>query len=266
MKKILYIFLISSFLFSCNDFQKALKSEDTAMKFKMGTELYDSGKWNKAHRLFAQIVPKYAGKPQAEKLSYMYAMTSYNMGDYYVAGYQFNRFVGSYPTSEKKEEAAFLSAKSAYELSPIYSKNQVETLEALEKLQLFVNSYPDSEYLAESNSLINELDFKLEKKAFEVAKQYNRIYDYKASVKSFNNFLLDFPGATLREDAMFERLNAANNLALFSVDYLKEERLKTAMSYFDALKKSYPNSEYLEEATKMNLELQEQLNAFNTKS
>ena len=138
MKKLFYIGLTASFIFSCSDYQKALKSDDVAAKFKMGSELFDAGKWNKAHRLFEQILPKYAGKPQAEKLTYMSAMSSYNMGDFYVAGYKFNRFVGSYPQSEKKEEAAFLSAKSAYQLSPIYSKNQVETVEALEKLQIFV--------------------------------------------------------------------------------------------------------------------------------
>ena len=110
------------------------------------------------------------------------------------------------------------------------------------------------------------MDYKLEKKAFEIAKQYNRIYDYKASVKSFNNFLLDFPGATLREDAMFERLNAAYNLAINSVDYLKEERIKTAKSYYETLKKSYPNSKYLEQANPLNSDLQSQLNTISTKS
>ena len=135
MKKIIYILLVSILFISCSDFQKALKSEDTAEKFKYGTELFEAGKWNKAHRLFTQILPKYRGKPQAEKLTYMHAMCSYQMKDYYIASYHFERFVSGYPKSEKVEEAAFLNAKGYYYMSPVYSKEQKETVDAIEKLQ-----------------------------------------------------------------------------------------------------------------------------------
>ena len=266
MKRGLYILLISLVLISCSDYQKALKSEDTAEKFKMGNELFEAGKYNKAHQLFNQILPAYRGKPQAEKLTFMHAMSSYKMGDYYIASYHFDRFVSAYPQSEKAEEASFLAAKGYYFNSPRYSKEQKETVEAIEKLQLFVNAYPNSQYLEEANAIVKELDFKLEKKAYEIAKQYDLIRDYKASVKSFNNFLLEFPGTSLREDAMFYRFDAAYNLALNSVKELKLERINSAIGYYDAFKKAYPNSELLEEATKMKELLQLELNTFTTKS
>ena len=266
MKRGLYILLISILFISCSDFQKTLKSEDTAAKFEMATELYDAGKWNKSYRLLDQILQKYRGKPQAEKLTFMHAMCSYQLKDYYIASFHFDKFTDVYPQSEKVEEAAFLAAKGYYFNSPVYSKEQKETIEAIEKFQLFVNQYPNSEYLTEANELVKELDFKLEKKAFEIAKQYNLISEYKASIKSFNNFLLEFPGATLRSEAFYYRFDSAYNLAIRSVNYLKEERVKEAVSYFKALQKAYPNSEYLEDATIMNEELQQQLNTFTTKS
>lgn len=266
MKRGLYILLISILFISCTDFQKTLKSEDTAEKFKMATELFEAEKWNKSFRLLDQILPTYRGKPQAEKLTFMHAMCSYKMEDYYIASYHFDKFIGLYPTSEKLEEAAFLAAKGYYYNSPIYSKEQKETVEAIEKMQLFVNGYPNSPYSEEANATIKELDFKLEKKAFEIAKQYDLISDYKASIKSFNNFLLEFPGTTLRSEAMFYRLDAAYNLALLSVDYLKEARLIEAIGYYEVLKKANPNSEYLEVATIMKDELLQELNTFNTKS
>jgi outer membrane protein assembly factor BamD len=266
MKRGLYILLISILFISCSDFQKALKSEDTAEKFKMGAELYEAEKWNKSYRLLNQIIASYRGKPQAEKLTFMHAMCSYKLKDYYIASYHFDKFTDLYPNSEKAEEAAFLAAKGYYFGSPVYSKDQKETNEAIEKLQLFVNAYPNSQYLTEANQLVKELDFKLEEKAFEIAKQYDLIKDYKASISSFNNFLLEFPGTILRNDALFYRFDAAFNLANLSVVYLKEERIKEALGYYTALKKAFPNSEYLEEATQMQQELQNQLNTFNTKS
>ena len=110
MRKPLYILLSFIVLTSCSEYQKALKGEgDDAVKkkFEMGESLYNEGKYDKANRLFAQIVPNYRGKPQAQKLMYLYSNSFYQMKDYYVAGYQFERFLKSYPKSDKASEAAF---------------------------------------------------------------------------------------------------------------------------------------------------------------
>lgn len=266
MKKIIYTLIIIIALSSCNEYQKALKSTDIGTKFKLGLELYDAEKWSKANRLFVQIVPKYRGKPQAQKLMYMYSMTFYKMGDYYTANYQFERFVSSYPDSEKAEESAFLGAKSYYQLSPAYTKEQKETIEAIEKLQEFINRFPESQYLSEANILVKELEYKLEIKAYSIAEQYNRIQDFQASIKSFDNFILDFPGTTLREKAMLYRLDSAYKLAVNSVPWKKEERLKTAITYFNSYNRVYTNSEHNEEANKMHEELNGLLKEYNTKS
>lgn len=271
MKNIYFILLITLVLSSCSEYQKALKSEDIATKFKLGTELYDAGKFSKANKLFAQIAPQYRGKPQAEKLMYMYSMSFYNMKDYYLAGYQFERFESQYPKSEKAEEALFLGAKSFYQLSPVYSKEQKETITAIEKLQIFINKYPDSEYLPEANILIHELDFKLEKKAFEIAKLYNKIAnfessDYEASIKAFDNFLLDYPGTTFREEAMYYRFDSAYMLGINSIERKREERLNTAVKYYNAFNKAYPESQHSADAAKMITELQTAVQKYTTKS
>ncbi|MEY8848713.1 outer membrane protein assembly factor BamD [Psychroserpens sp. XS_ASV72] len=271
MRKFICITLLALVTLSCSEFQKALKSEDTKVKLDMASKLFEAGKYSKAHRLYNQLLPKYRGKPQAERLMFRDAMCSYQMKDYHIAAYHFERFENSYPRSDKAEEAAFLSAKSYYELSPVYSKEQKETIEALDKLQLFINKYPDSEHLAEVNTLIKELDFKLERKAFEIAKQYNKIAyfessDYEAAIKAFDNFLIDFPGTSFREEAMFYRLDSAYKLAVNSVRNKKEERLNIAVNYYNTFHKYYPNSERTEAVEKMNEEMQTQLKEINTES
>ncbi|MBQ0769591.1 MAG: outer membrane protein assembly factor BamD [Bizionia sp.] len=266
MKNLFYILLTFLMLSSCTEYQKALKSEDIALKFKKGEELYNAGKYSKANRLFEQIIPSYRGKPQAEKLMYLNANASYEMEDYYVSSYHFERFVSAYPESEKLEEATFKSAKSYYQLSPVYTKDQSETITAIEKLQEFVNIFPESEHLSEANELVKELDFKLEKKAYEIAKQYNHISDFKASIASFDSFIIDFPGAQLREDALYYRFDSAYQLALRSVEYKKEERLEIAKKYYISFKKGYASSQYLENATKKFNDIEEELENYSTKS
>ena len=281
MRYFLFILVLLSVLSSCSEYQKALKSEDIAEKFKLGDSLYNLGKYEKANKLFAQIVPSYKGKPQAEKLMYLYSHSFYKMKDYYVAGYQFERFVSSYPKSEKIEEAAFLSAKSYYMLSPLYTKDQKETKDAIEKLQNFINQFPESEHVAEANKLFKELEFKLEKKAFEIAKQYKVIApgytnDFNAAIKSFDNFLFEFPGSKLREDALFYRLDAVYQQAINSQEYknttqrgviaLKKERLEKAKEYSDSFKKTFTNSKYMEDVNKMTSVIEEELKNYSTKS
>ncbi|MDO7172840.1 outer membrane protein assembly factor BamD [Mariniflexile sp. AS56] len=275
MKRFLYILITITLLSSCSEYQKVLKNEDISAKFKMGEDFYNAGKFSKANKLFAQIVPNYRGKPQAEKLMYLYSNSFYKMKDYYTAGYQFERFASSYPKSEKLEEASFLSAKSYYQLSPVYSKDQKETKSAIEKLQDFINLFPESEYLSEANKLVHELDYKLEKKAFSIAKQYNTISDYPASVKSFDNFMFDFPGSSLREEALFLRFDSAYKLAVNSRETkitpnglvpLKKNRLEEAIEYYTSFKKAYANSKHIEEVNAMASVLDEELQKYSTKS
>ncbi|WP_282136108.1 outer membrane protein assembly factor BamD [Seonamhaeicola maritimus] len=284
MNKYLYILISLVILSSCSEYQKVLKASGeraTAQKFKMGDSLYNAGKWAKANRILGQIVPEYRGKPQAQKLMYLYAQTFYKMKDYYISSYRFEQFATSYPKSEKLEEASFLSAKSYYMLSPVYSKDQKETKEAIEKIQGFINQFPESEYLPEANKLVQELDFKLEKKAFSIAKQYSDIApgftrDYTAAIKSFDNFLYDFPGSSLREDALFQRLDAAYKQAVNSIEYkrsraegivhIRKERIEATKEYSSSFLKTFANSKYIEQVNEMNRVLEEELKKYSTKS
>ncbi|WP_189358279.1 outer membrane protein assembly factor BamD [Algibacter mikhailovii] len=266
MKKFFYILLVALSVMGCNEYQKVLKAPDIGAKFKLGEQLYNEGKYEKANKLFAQIVPNYRGKPQAEKLMYLYSYSFYKIQDYYVAGYQFERFATSYPKSEKVEEASFLAVKSYYMLSPVYSKSQKETKEAIEKLQEFINIYPNSSYLAEANTMMKELVFKLEKKAFEIAKQYNTISDYEAAIRSFENFVFEYPGSTLREDALFYRLDSAYRLAVNSIERKRKERLEIAKDYNNTFKSTYANSEYISDVDEMAMVIEEELKAYSAKS
>ncbi len=248
MRILLTTLALATLFFSCSPYQKALKSEDVGLKFHMADSLYTVGKYKKALKLMEQVVPEYRGKPQAEKLMFLYSDTFYNLGDYYLAGYQFERFSNSYPLSEKAEEAAFKGAKSYYFLSPRYSLDQKDTKVALEKLQEFINKYSNLTFIADANQLVEELTHKLEKKEFEVAKQYNRIFDYKAAISAFDNFILDHPGSEFREEAYFMKFESAYQLAVRSIENLVEERLTTAKSYYESFKRNYPESKFQAEA------------------
>lgn len=253
--------VLAVFLGSCSQYQLVLKGDDANRKYVMADSLYEVGKYKKALKLMEQVVPVYRGKPQAEKLMFMYANTFYKLEDFYLAGYQFERFETSYPNSDSLEVAAYKSAKSYYELSPRYSLDQKDTDKALERLQNYIDKYPNSPYRSEANSLVQELRRKLEKKDFEVAQQYLNIEDYKAAIEAFDNFILDHPGASLRKEAFFGRFEAAYKLAINSLPSLVEERLITAKGYYNSYNKYYEDSELTEDAREIMADIDERLSS-----
>lgn len=262
MKKYLFIIALVVLVSSCSQYQKALNSEDVALKFDQATKKYDEKKYSKAIRLFEQIAPAYKGKPQAEKLFYMFSHSYYNTKQYYLAAYQFESFASSYPKSEKREEAAFLSAKCFSKLSPVSSLDQVDTNKALDKLQDFIDLYPNSQYLPEANAVVTELKNKLEKKAFDIAKQYNTISDYKAAISAFENFLSDFPGTPLKEDALFYKFDSAYNLAINSVPQKMKERLENAKVAYLGLIKFKADTKHKTKADEMLARIDKDLQQF----
>ena len=262
MKKILSLLIVVTLFYSCGEYQKALKNEDVAAKFEMATKMYDAGKYTKAIRLFEQLATSYRGKPQAEKLFYMFSQSYYKTKQYYLAGYQFEAFVSGYPRSEKVQEAAFLGAYSYSKLSPVYSLDQADTVKAIEKLQTFIDNYPNSEYIAQANEAVQKLNGKLEKKAYENAKGYNTISDYKSAIIAFDNFIADFPGTPLKEDALFYKYDSAYQLAINSVPSKMEERLHVAQTAYANLLKFKSDTKYKEKADEMNARVETDLQKF----
>lgn len=263
MKKFLYLIALVVLFASCSEYQKAVKSDDVALKYTAAEHQYEKGKYNKAIRLFEQIGPAYKGKPQAEKMFYMFAQSYYKTKQYYLAGYQFENFASSYPKSEHHEEALFLGAKSYSMLSPVYTLDQKDTDTAIDKLQVFIDRYPDSQYLADANAIMKTLKNKLEKKSFEIAKQYNTTYDYKSALVALENFISDYPGTPYKEDALFYKLDSAYNLAINSVPSKMEERLNNAKAAYSSLMKFNGSTKYKNKADAMLARIDKDLQQFS---
>jgi len=258
---ILLAFCFTIIFTSCSPYQKVYKGDDVGAKFVFADSLYQLGKYKKALKLMEQIVPAYRGKPQAERLMFIYANTFYKMEDYYLAGYQFERFEVSYPTSDSVEVAGYKSAKSYSELSPRFSLDQRDTDKALEKLQEYVNKYPNGEYRIEANALVAELRDKLEKKDIKVAQQYLRISDYKPAIAAFDNFISDHPGSKYRKDAFYGRFDAAYQLAINSIPQLVQERLVSAKNYYQSFVKYYKkDAELMKDAEDILTDINKRLN------
>ena len=255
-KNLIYISVLSLLLTSCSEYQKVLNKGTVEKQYAMATKMYEAKKYNKALNLFEKVTASYRGKPQMERIQFMVAQSNFNTKNYDLAGYYFDRFTQNYPKSSKKEEAAYLSAYSYMLSSPVFSLDQTETKKALDAFQGFINAYPDSKRAVDANKYYQEIRYKLQKKAFEIAKVYYTTADYdtrnyNAAIVAFDNLLSDYLGSEFKEEALYYRLKAAHDLAIKSNDIKKGTRIKNAVKAYEKLKRNFPKTKYTKDSDKM---------------
>jgi outer membrane protein assembly factor BamD len=264
MKNLIYFAFVGLLFASCSEYQKVLNKGTVEQQYAMATKMYEAKKYNKALDLFEKITPTYRTKPQMERIQFMVAQSNFNTKNYDLAGYYFDRFTQNYPKSSKNEEAAFLSAYSYKLASPVFSLDARDTHKALDAFQSFIDTYPDSKRLPEANTYYQEISYKLQKKAFEIAKvyyttaDYNPSRNYQAAIQAFDNLLEDYLGSAFKEEALYYKLKASHDLALRSTSRRKEERLKEAVQAYEKLKRNFPKTKYLEDSDKMLADLEKE--------
>jgi outer membrane protein assembly factor BamD len=234
--------------FACNDFKKLQRSNDLDKKYEMAVKYYEKGDYLKSSILLEELITLYRGTARAEKIYFYYAYTNYELGDYNVAAYQFKVFVKNFPTSVHAEECAYMNAYCYYLNSPHYSLDQTDTYKAINEFQLFVNQYPKSSRVQESNTMIDKLRAKLEKKAYETAKQYYYIGDYQAAVISFRTILKEFPTSEQKDELNFLVLKSNYLLAVNSIEAKKKDRIDQTIDTYLKFVDSFPQSRYISDA------------------
>ncbi|MDC3115631.1 outer membrane protein assembly factor BamD [Bacteroidota bacterium] len=258
MKKIIFISL-SLILLSCSKYQKVLKSTDFSMKYDKAIEFYNKGDFNRALPLLEELSSVYRGTDKSEEISYYYAYCNFGLEDYMLSSYLFNKYLSYFPKGKYVEECNFMSAFCYYKDSPRYSLDSKNTEIAINKLNDFINRFPNSEKVEESDKLINELREKLAKKQFENAKQYHKTENYKSAVIALNNALIDYPNYKERDEILYLILESNYLLAINSISSKKEERLKETLMSYQMFVDNYDKSRRLKDANQIKENTQKQL-------
>ncbi|MFV0247550.1 MAG: outer membrane protein assembly factor BamD [Tenacibaculum sp.] len=254
--KLSYLFAVLILLISCSEYHKVLNRGTIEEQYKMAVKMYETQKYAKALQLFEKITPSYRGKPQMERIQFMVSQSNFNEKNYSLAGYYFSQFAKNYPKSSKAEESEFLSALSYYKAAPRFSLDPTDTNKALEYFQRYIDRHPESDKLVEANKYYAELRYKLEKKAYEIAKTYYRTADYdsrnyKAAMVAFDNLLSDYLGTNFKEQALYYKLKSAYDYAMKSTFRRKAKRIDQAIKVYQKFKRSFPASKYMKDSNRM---------------
>ncbi len=248
---ILFVAITSLLISSCSEYNKVLKSSDLEYKFAKANDYYESKEYYKAYPLIEDLTAIYRGQKRSEKLFYMLAYCDFYQTDYLLASHRFSEFTKTFPTSLYTEECAFMSAYSFYKLSPAPKLDQSSTYDAISSLQLFVDRYPRGDRVDTCNTLIIELERKLEDKIYAGATQYKMMEDFTSAVITYENILKDFPDSKYREEILFNIYDSYYLLAIKSVHEKKVVRINKAFKAYVNFADRFPSSEHMGTAQEM---------------
>jgi outer membrane protein assembly factor BamD len=175
----------------------------------------------------------------------------YLQKNYILAGYHFKNFYKTFPQNEQADEAAYLTAYCYYLEAPKHSLDQAYTFKAINEIQLYINTHPNSEKLEDCNAYMEELRGKLELKSYEIAYQYFKTRQYKAAMTAFTTTVSEYPDTPYREDALYYKTLAAFKLANNSLESLQDERFTEAKTALNDFEEAFPESERLEDLRKL---------------
>ena len=249
---VLFLLVSTLILGSCaSGYQRLLKSTDVNKKYEAAIKYYDKGDFFRAGSLLEDLIPLLKGRPEAEKAQFYFANTNYKQRNYVLSAFYFKSFIDTYPNSEYSEEASYLHAKSLFLDSPGFELDQTNTVSALESIQDFLNRYPESKFKAETENMSQELQRKLENKAFESARLYYQLRYNQAAVVALTNFQLNYPASAYADQAAFLRLSAQYAWSRESIESKQRERFLDAVSFYQQFLDTYPRSKNLKAAQDM---------------
>ena len=249
---VLLLLLGTLWLGACaSGYQRLLKSTDVNKKYEAAVAYYDKGDYFRSGTILEELIPLLKGRPEAEKAQFYFANTNYKQRNYVLSAYYFKQFSDTYPNSPYAEEADYLRAKSLFLDSPEAELDQTNSVSALESIQDFLNRFPESKFRSDVEKMSQELQKKLENKAFDSARIYYKLRYNQAAVTALTNFQQAYPASAYAEQADFLRLTAQYSWAKESVEAKQRERYLEAVGFYQHFVDTYPQSKDLKAAEVM---------------
>ncbi len=250
-------------LASCSEYEQVLKSKDLNYKQKKADEYFESGQYSKANTLLQEVLQFNRTSENYEKNYYKYAMSFYNMENYWDAALYFNSFVNNFPNSENVEQAQYLASKCYYNESKRYSLDQTDTKRAIDAFTSFKMKYPESQYKTDVNESIIQLFHKLEEKEYQAAKLYYKIEQYKAAAVYFKEMIVKYPNSPNLEEYKVESIKSQIKFADNSTDKKKQERYNEALESIQDFKYNHRMSDYDGKLDDLKSQIESKLNTLS---
>jgi outer membrane protein assembly factor BamD len=232
----------------CNKYEKLLKNPDFALKYREANRFYEINKFDKAARLYENVMPFYRSKPQDDTINMQIARCYFAMYDYQTATYYLEYVQGHFLRSPLIAEADYMVAVCSYNQVMRAELDQTQTNDAIEKLEIYINKYPNGERSGGCQERVDKLKIQLAYKSYLSAKLYYQMELYSAAIVALKNSIKQYPESPYREELLFLILKSSYLHADNSIADKQQERFQNTIDEYLTLMSEYPESQYRKDA------------------
>lgn len=233
---------------SCKtQYELLLQSNDADAKYEAAFDYYNEGKFSKAGSLFESLSMLTSGTERDDTVRFYWGLSNYKFRDYYTAETNFENFLDTYPRSPFASEARYLRLDCLYRSTLRYELDQAPTYKAITEISEYIIEFPDNPHMQTCHDMLVDLNERLDKKAYEGARLYYKMENYKASRVAFRNVLKDDAENIYREDILYYIAMSSYKYAQNSIQSKQKERYLTFVDDYLNFIGEIPDSHYRKE-------------------
>ena len=128
-----------------------------------------------------------------------------------------------------------------------YELDQTPTYNAITKISEYLTEHPTGANAQVCYKMLSELNERLDRKAFENARLYYKMEDYKAAKVAFKNILKDDADNVFREEILYYTAMSSYKYAQLSYAHLQKERYLLFIDDYYNFIGEYPESSHRKE-------------------
>lgn len=241
------IALLTVFAACKSQYELLLEGNDTQAKYDAAFDYFNAGKYSKASQLFESLSVITNGTARDDTVQYYWGLSNYRAKDYYTAETNFERFIQNYPRSEFAESAEFLRLDCLFRSCLRYELDQTPSYKAITAISEYLINHPGTEYRDVCEHMLDDLEERLDHKAYDNAYLYYKMEDYLAARVALRNVLKDDADNRYREEILYYTAMASYKYADMSVTAKQKERFLVFYDDYYNFIGEYPESAHRKE-------------------
>jgi len=170
-------------------------------RFKRGMEYLEKEKYYNAQQEFQIVVISGSHTELGDDAQFYLAESYFKNKEYILAISEYERLTRKMKYSEYVEQARWRICQAYVKESPKYFHDQNNTDKALQKLQEFIDEYPNSEYNDNAKKTIYKLRNKLAEKIYRSGELYIKLHAYDSAIVAFEDMLQKYYDTDWAEQA-----------------------------------------------------------------
>ena len=170
-------------------------------KFMHGKKMFDKKKYSRAIDDFDYIILNDVGSELGMKSRYYQAESLFNLEQYSEAITSYNRYLNYSMNQEKIEHCRYRICKSYFEMSNKYNRDQTNNDISLEMFQLFIDDFPQSNFVIDAEKNMLDLRMRKARKLHETGRLYLKEKEFDSALIYFNDVIKNYYDTSYSDEA-----------------------------------------------------------------